>query len=290
MSQHVCRRFSVLRALLTSSTKKPDFKTVEASRPEFEHDVQWHFTKTVHPNWKPGTGAINEEWKKHKKISFDPYSENRSPISNYKLLINGVSPRPVAFVSTVGKDGRKNLAPFSFFQIVSSDPPIFVIGIVTQNGELKDTAKNILETEELTINIISDWFIDAANYTSIDAPNDIDEWKLSGLTPAASEIVKAEHVAESAFSIEAKLVHTHEWKSKVSGKVTGNLFIVEGVKFHAREDVINENLDVIDIAKLKPVSRLGGITYGRVTQGFELPRAVFAAESEKPEVKDILEK
>ncbi|ODV68945.1 hypothetical protein HYPBUDRAFT_152202 [Hyphopichia burtonii NRRL Y-1933] len=257
----------------------PDLKVVESQRPPF-HDDEFKFTQTRKTDWTPGSGANDDQWKSHKKLEINPYEEGRSPIDNYKTTISGILPRPIGFISTVSKDGEhRNLAPFLFFNGVNVDPPIYTIGI---SGNTKDTAINILETKELTINIISEWFIEAANFTSIDAPKGIDEWKLSGLTPAESTFVKPSHVAESAFSIEAKLIHSHDWRSKTDpSKVTGQLFIVEGLNFHIREDVINKEKNVIDIKKLKPVTRLGGISYGRILEGFELPRPEYK--------KDILD-
>lgn len=244
--------------------------------PDFAAQESWVLTKTLQPGWKLGSGATDDEWTKHKKIEIDPYGEGRTSADNYKTLISAIVPRPIGFVSSESSSGVRNLAPFSYFSVANSDPPIFTIGISNGRGNLKDTAANILETGELTINIISEWFVEAANFASVDAPTDVDEFELSGLTPLPSSKVKPPHVAESAFSIEAKLIHTHLWKSKSNPeRTTGSLLIVEGVNFHAREDIINKELNTIDIDKLKPVSRLGGITYGRVVSGYENPRPVY---------------
>ncbi|OBA20053.1 hypothetical protein METBIDRAFT_33032 [Metschnikowia bicuspidata var. bicuspidata NRRL YB-4993] len=268
----------------------PDFARVERQRPSFDKSKKWQYTQIPDVEWKPGSGANSDEWKNYKKISIDPYQEGRSPVDNYKTLISAVVPRPIGFVSTIGENGKKNLAPFSYFTVVNHDPPIFTLGFSGGKGSHKDTCKNILETEELTINIISEWFVEAANFTSINSPLGTDEWKLSGLTPLESQKVKPPHVAESAFSIEAKLVHSHEWESKADpGKATGTLCIVEGVNFHAREDVINEDMNILDIAKLKPVARLGGITYSRTLDGYERLRPDFQKEVEEvDEVNNLL--
>ncbi|GEQ70195.1 hypothetical protein JCM33374_g3871 [Metschnikowia sp. JCM 33374] len=284
---------STSRFGLESQVKRnphPDFGKVEAERPAFNSARNWEYTQIPDIKWTPGSGANSEEWKKHKKLSIDPYQEGRSPVDNYKTLISAIVPRPIGFVSTIAKDGKKNLSPFSYFTVVNHDPPIFTLGFSGGKGNPKDTCRNILETEELTINIISEWFVEAANYTSINSPLGVDEWKLSGLTPLASEKVKPPHVAESAFSIEAKLIHSHEWKSKSDpSRATGTLCIVEGVHFHAREDVINEDLNNLDVAKLKPVGRLGGITYSRTLEGFEKLRPDYQKEVEDvPEVKELL--
>ncbi|KAK9474927.1 uncharacterized protein V1510DRAFT_411020 [Dipodascopsis tothii] len=267
-----------------------DFSAVEAGRPTWDAQDQFHYTQKPGMAWKLGSGATDDEWTKHKKLTIDPYGEGRAAVDNYKLLISGVVPRPIGFVASISADGKHNLAPFSYTTIVNHDPPIFCIGFSGGKGNLKDTCANVLATGELTINIISEWFVEAANATAIDSPAGVNEWQLAGLTPVASEKVKPPHVAESAFSVEAKLVTSHEWTSPSSGRATGTLLIVEGVNFHVREDVVNPELNNIDAAKLKPVSRLGGITYGRTLVGYEMPRPDWAAESAKAEVDELLKK
>ncbi|ODV91316.1 hypothetical protein CANCADRAFT_25366 [Tortispora caseinolytica NRRL Y-17796] len=268
----------------------PDFKKVEESRPEFESDIKFHYTKTPHPEWTPGSGATTDEWKAHKKLEIDPYGEGRNPILNYKLLISGIVPRPIGLISSISAAGVKNLSPFSYTTVVNHDPPIFCIGLSCGSGNFKDTCKNILQTKELTINVISEFFIEAANYTSTNAPEDVSEWDLSGLTEAPSTKVKPSHVAESIFSVEAKLLYTHEWFSKSTGKQTGTLCICEGVNFHVREDAMNADHSIIDCAVLQPVARQGGITYTRATQGFELLRPDYDTEKEKPEIQAALKR
>lgn len=278
--------------LLHSSTKvmsrHPDFNKVQASRPEFERSKSFSYSKTVDTGWRPGQGATSQEWKDHKKVELDPYAEGRSSGDVYKLIISGITPRPIGFISTVSKDGVRNLAPFSYFNAMSSDPPMFALGIAGAPGNLKDSTQNILDTGEVTINIISEWFIEAANYASIDAPAGVDEWQLSGLTPAKSRLVRPDHVAESAFSIEGKLRSHNEWKSRRTGKVTSTTMMIEGLTFHIREDVLNEDRNIIDISKLRPVSRLGGITYGRTVDGYELKRPHFEKEKQTEEVEKML--
>lgn len=270
--------------------RHPEFTQLEASRPPFDAEKSWTFTQVPDIHWKVGTGANNDEWKKHKKVELNPYEEGRPAVNNYKTLISAITPRPIGFVSSISKNGKRNLAPFSYFNMANHDPPIFTLGFAAVGDNKKDSCNNILETGEFTINIISEWFVEAANYCAINSPPGVDEWKLSGLTPVESKLVKPPHVAESAFSIEAKLVAHHVWKSKTDPtRDTGVLVIAEGLTFHVREDVINEEKTQLDVSKLKPVSRLGGITYGRTVEGYEKPRPNYAVEIEKPEVKELLE-
>ncbi|KUI54414.1 hypothetical protein VP1G_01763 [Cytospora mali] len=263
----------------------PDFKTVEASRPAWDRTAELTFTQTAAPDWKYGSGVngladpSDVETKKH--IAIDPHGEGRLPAQNYKLLISSVVPRPIAFISTIGKDGKTiNLAPYSYFQVIAHDPPLFVVSFATNLDEAssaKHTLHNLHETGECTINIISEHFIEAANSTSINAPYGVSEWTISGLTPAYdTETVKAPRVKEAIFSIEGKLESVREFESKSKpGRKNATLAVIEGTRFWVREDAINEERSLIDANVLRPACRLGGITYARLVDGYELARPDF---------------
>jgi flavin reductase (DIM6/NTAB) family NADH-FMN oxidoreductase RutF len=235
---------------------------------------EFNLTLPPNPQWLGGINSLEQP--EEAKTTIDPYCDGRTPVDNYRLLVSAVVPRPIALVSTVSSQGNRNLAPFSYFNLVNSDPPIFVIGLSQGSQGPKDTLRNILETKECTVNIVSEWFAEAANQTCVNAPSDQDEWNIAGLTIEPSQRVKAPIVQESAFSIECKLLHHHDWFSKkVEGKHTGTMVILEGLLFHARSEVLNDEQNGLDIDKLKPVSRLGGVTYGRTTEGYNLPRVMW---------------
>ncbi|PSS18662.1 hypothetical protein M430DRAFT_102175 [Amorphotheca resinae ATCC 22711] len=253
----------------------PDFKKVEASRQPWDKSLSFNVKQTVNPDWKYGDGANDGgESLKVPHVEIDPYEEGRPAVWNYKLLISAIVPRPIGFVSTRSTDGSStNLAPFSYFQMINHDPPLFILGFAGGLDNAKDTMKNLIETGECVINIISEHFIEAANATSINTPYGESEWSLSGLTPAPSSTVKATRVKEAIFSVEGKLESTREFESKATpGKKTGVLAIIEGTRFWVREDAINEQKNLIDPNVLRPISRLGGITYGRLTESVEIPR------------------
>ncbi|KAH9821992.1 Flavin reductase like domain [Teratosphaeria destructans] len=273
-----------------------NFKEVEASRPDWDQQRTFTFTKTVKPDWKPGQGGNDGgESLKKEHIDIDPYQDGRPAAFNYKLLISAIIPRPIGFLSTTSKDGSStNLAPFSYTQVVNHDPPVFIVGYAGGMSSAKDSLRNLVDTGECTINIISEHFIEAgeihqiiqidslilligimtiANATSVNAPYGVSEWALTGLHPAPSKDVKPSRVKEAIFSVEGKLMNTQEFESRATpGKKTGVLAVIEGVRFWAREDAINEDRNLIDPAVLRPMSRLGGITYGRLLEGIELPR------------------
>lgn len=233
----------------------PDFKKVEASRPAWDRDAEgFKFTQTASPSWKFGSGAndLASEGQKKQHITIDPFAEGRAPVNNYKLLISAVVPRPIAFVSTVSPDGKTtNLAPFSYFQVISHDPPLFVIGFAASlagAAAAKHTLHNLAETRECTVNIISEHFAEAANSTSINAPYGASEWAVSGLTPAYDcHTVKPARVKEAVFSIEGKLESLREFESRSKpGTKNATMVVIEGSRFWVREDAINEDRNLID--------------------------------------------
>ncbi len=253
----------------------PDFKKVEASRPDWDASNTFDYSKTPKPDWTFGDGANdNGASLKIPHIEINPYADGRPAIANYKLLISGIIPRPIGFLSTRSKDGTStNLAPFSYMQVINHDPPIFVVGFASAVANAKDTLKNLLESEECVINMVSEHFIEAANATSINAPYGVSEWALTGLTPAPCTYVKASRIKEAVFAVEGKLESFKEFESKAKpGTKSGVMAVIEGVNFWVREDAINEERTIIDPGVLKPMSRLGGISYGRTTEGMEIPR------------------
>lgn len=259
--QHHHRPFSSAAALKMKESEikrnpHPDFKKVEASRPAWDRDAEgFKFTQTASPSWKFGSGAndlASEEQKQKQHITIDPFAEGRAPVNNYKLLISAVVPRPIAFVSTVSPDGKTtNLAPFSYFQVISHDPPLFVIGFAASlagAAAAKHTLHNLAETRECTVNIISEHFAEAANSTSINAPYGASEWAVSGLTPAYDcHTVKPARVKEAVFSIEGKLESLREFESRSKpGTKNATMVVIEGSRFWVREDAINEDRNLID--------------------------------------------
>jgi flavin reductase (DIM6/NTAB) family NADH-FMN oxidoreductase RutF len=212
IAQPLISRFSTTSPVATKDdpfvqeTEHGDFKSKEAKRPPFHHSAPITVSQVPNPSWKFGEGANDKSTLSKHHIEIDPFKEGRTMFSNYKLLVSGI-PRPISFLSTVSKDREKNLAPFSYFQVVDHDPPIFVVGFSARvrSERPKDTPRNLRETGECVINIVSEPTIEAVNATSIDAPFGVSEWDLSGLTEAASTMVKPARVKEAVFAIEGKL-------------------------------------------------------------------------------------
>lgn len=264
----------------------PDFKKVEASREPWDKSAEWKLRQTCNPDWKFGDGANDGGASlNHNHVEINPYEQGRPAIFNYKLLISGIIPRPIGLISTRSADGSStNLAPFSYTQVVNHDPPLFVIGFAGGFDNAKDSLKNLTETGECVINMISEHFIEAANATSVNSPFGVSEWALTGLTPAGCTHVRASRVKESVFAVEAKLESVREFESRgTPGMKTGVMAVVEGVNFWVREDAINEERNIIDAAIFKPMARVGGITYARVLEGLELLRPDWASVVEGSE-------
>ncbi len=199
--------------------------------------------------------------------SFDPAM--LTPPELYKLLAGSVLPRPIAFVSTVSADGVPNLAPFSFFTIASSDPPVLVVqNSVRGNRTRKDTIGNVEATGEFVVNIVSEDFVGAMNQTAGEYPPDVDEFVVSGLTPVASELVKPPRVGEARVQMECRLLQIVTVSDKPMG---GSLMLGQVVRFHLHDDVVDAGLH-IDLDVLRPVGRLSGTGYCRVTDRFDLKR------------------
>ncbi|RDL40427.1 FMN-binding split barrel [Venustampulla echinocandica] len=270
----------------------PDFKKVESARDPWDKSLEFNFKQTPNPEWKFGDGANDGGATLNiPHVEIDPYEEGRSSVSNYKLLISGIIPRPIGFISTRSKDGSStNLAPFSYFQVINHDPPLFTIGFACGFENAKDSLRNLSESQECVINIISEHYVEAANAASINAPYGETEWSLTGLTPAPCSTVKASRVKEAIFSVEGKLESTREFESRATpGKKTGVLAIIEGTRFWVREDALNDDKNLIDPVVLRPISRLGGITYGRTTEAMELLRPDYQESvASKEEVKKLV--
>lgn len=159
------------------------------------------------------------------------------------------------------------------------DPATFVVGFSARASRVKDTRRNLEETRECVINVVSENLIEPINATSLDVAFEMSEWPLSGLTPLPSSTVMPERVKEAAFAIEGKLLEIKSLDYHGKGeKESGALAIIGGTRFWVRGDAINEGRDEIDLEKFRPIVQLGGMSYGRITEVFELPRPALASE------------
>jgi flavin reductase (DIM6/NTAB) family NADH-FMN oxidoreductase RutF len=192
------------------------------------------------------------------------------PFDVYRLLVGSIVPRPIAFVSTVSPVGVLNLAPFSFFTAISANPPVVCFCPMIRGGERpkKDTLVNIEASQEFVVNIVSEDFAEKMNLCSGEYPPDVDEFKLSGLTPVASELVKPPRVKESRVNMECKVVEIVHVSPKFLG---GSIVMGEVLRFHVNDPMLN-SLHEIDPDQLCAIGRMGGPIYSRTRDRFEMQR------------------
>lgn len=200
-------------------------------------------------------------------LHFDPAEE--SPETLYKLMIGVIVPRPIAFVSSVDEHGVRNLAPFSYFTGCSTNPLVvcFVTAVRTGARPQKDTLHNVVATGEFVVNIVSEDFAERMNAASAEVPPEVDEFELAGLTPLASELVRPPRVAESRVQMECRLRQVIAISDKPGG---GNLILGDVVRIHVDEAIVANGK--VDPDKLRAIGRMGGPTYVRTRDRFDMLR------------------
>lgn len=183
----------------------------------------------------------------------------------YFLMTATLIPRPIAWVSTLSTTGNANLAPFSFFGGISSDPPMVMVSVGKRKGVRKDTAANLLANGEAVIHLPHRPLAEAMAATSADVAPDVDEFALAGLTKVAAVDVAPPRVQEAAIAMEAKVTQHFE-----IGAAPMDVFFLEVVRLHLDDRFVKDNLP--DAGKLAVVGRLGGALYCDTATVFELPR------------------
>lgn len=205
----------------------------------------------------------------------------------YNILVSAVAPRPIAWVSSLSASGQPNLAPFSFFNVVCAEPPLLAFApslrlpkkpgavagehggerVVEPAGEPKDTLRNIRETKEFVVSVVTYELAEVMNQTSGDYPATVSEFDAANVASAPSQIVKPRRVAESPVSFECKL---HQILDFNPGPDGGSLAIGEVVSVYVDDRHLKEGR--LDRNSLDLIGRMGGIQYSRTTQRFELAR------------------
>lgn len=182
----------------------------------------------------------------------------------------------------MSSDGKLNCAPYSYFSAIAHDPPMLAIGICNTDlrkditDRKKDTLVNIEETRSYVVNIMSEWYVNAANHTCGPYTPDVNEVELSGLTTVPSVKVKAPRIAEAAVQMECELHHVEKIYND-KGEHTTSLVLGRVVRFHVHDDVVEygsgkEDRPLVSIEKLKPLGRVGGVRYTTIGDAFDLAR------------------
>lgn len=181
----------------------------------------------------------------------------------HQYLLGAVGPRPVCFASTIDAQGRRNLSPFSFFNVFSANPPILVFSPARsgRTGATKDTYENVKEVPEVVVNVVNYDMVYQMSLSSSPYPRGVDEFVKAGFTPLASDLIKPSRVAESPVQMECKVI---EVKELGQGGGAGNLIICEVIKIHIRKEVLDET-GMINQQKIDLIARMGGNWYCRAS-------------------------
>ncbi|MCP3026544.1 flavin reductase family protein [Halobacillus sp. A5] len=197
-------------------------------------------------------------------MKFDPLELQTDQV--YKLLSGSVVPRPIAWVSSISKEGILNLAPYSFFTVASRKPPMLCIsigpGVGERSGTVKDTLENIRATGEFVINISSASLGNEVQKTSENYSSEVDEFEAAGLTPIPGELVKPMRIKEAPIQMECKL-------NQIIKLGTDHLVIGEMVMFHIQEQVYKAEYKV-DLEQLRPLARLAN-KFSEIEHIYSLP-------------------
>ncbi|MBC7966977.1 MAG: flavin reductase family protein [Fuerstia sp.] len=200
-------------------------------------------------------------------MHIDPAQISASAL--YQHLIRIIAPRPIAWVSTVSLSGVTNLAPFSFFTGVGAKPPsVLFCPSNRRDGTPKDSLKNILDTGEFVINVVPFRLAEAMNLSSAELPPDESEFELAGIATAASSFVKPPRVHASPVSLECTLLHH---LALAPGPGGANIVVGKIVHLHL-DDAVLDGAGWADPGLLDLIGRLGGASYCRTTDRFDLPR------------------
>ncbi|WP_427707963.1 flavin reductase family protein [Staphylococcus parequorum] len=197
-------------------------------------------------------------------------ADTLSKKQNYKLLSGSIIPRPIAFVTSQDKSGHLNAAPFSFFNIVNSAPPMIMISTVRSEGERKDTSVNIEETEEFVVHITDETIVEEVNKTAAPIERKRNELERTNLTCIDSELVSVPGIQQAKVRMECKLNRIIPLGDPQEGS---DLIIGEVVMFHIDDDVYFED-SKIDAQALAAVSRLAGNDYASLGETFTIVRPI----------------
>ncbi|WP_213652368.1 flavin reductase family protein [Paenibacillus sp. J23TS9] len=200
-------------------------------------------------------------------IHIDP--SGQSERDNYKLLTGSIIPRPVAWVTTLADNGKVNAAPFSYFNIVTADPPMVSVSVQRKLGEPKDTARNAVREGEFVVHIGDETSILKLNQTAASLPPDQSEVEFAGLTTVSSDVVRVPGLAEAKIRMECVLERSNPLEGTEASPST-DLLIGRVVRFHVDDALLDHGRVLADV--LQPVSRLAGNSYAKLGETFSLDR------------------
>lgn len=195
--------------------------------------------------------------------------QNTESSALYKLLTGTVIPRPIAWVATIDENGIDNLAPFSFFNVVSEDPPHIMFSTVRTGNKNKDTLNNILANQQFVVNLVTEDVVEQMNTTSQSVAPNVNEFELANVTPIASIYIKPKRLKESLVQFECEMVHHYFIEKHQNGGAC--IIIGKIITMHIDDSILMEN-HKINVEKYKPVARLAGSNYSKLGEIFSIKR------------------
>lgn len=193
--------------------------------------------------------------------------EELGPEGCYKLTSGLVVPRPIGWIGSQSADGTRNLAPYSFFNMVTGWPPTVIFSPGAHKGRTKDSLANVRETGVFTVNVVAENLAERMNATSASVGPEVDEFELAGVTPIMGDLVEAPMVAEAPASMECRATNFVAVGREPRGSV---VVFGEVVRFHARPGLLDGTR--VDLDVLAPVGRLSGPGYTRTRDRFDMIR------------------
>ncbi|EAU91206.2 flavoprotein oxygenase [Coprinopsis cinerea okayama7 len=266
-------RTAAIRALFFSTTTTND---EDQQRRPFNKDKRLSFVQPPNPTWDYGNGGDPSTKVEHQHLNEEEAEavlrrrwnmDHTSSKEKYALLSAAISPRPLALVSTVSNTGAANLALFSYFSLVSHNPAMLSLSL----GLPRETRENILSTRQFTVNVVDETFIEAAHSASIALPSYVDEWVLSGLSKESGKLVRPTLVKESPMGMECELYSFQDICLPNSSEIATTIVLGSIKYLHIRSDVLDDSEEMVDPVKFRAVGRLGGESYARLIEAFDLP-------------------
>jgi flavin reductase (DIM6/NTAB) family NADH-FMN oxidoreductase RutF len=195
--------------------------------------------------------------------------QNTESSALYKLLTGTIIPRPIGWISTIDENGINNLAPFSYFNMVSSDPPCLMFSTRRDDNKNKDTLNNVLQNNQFVVNLVTIDLVEQMNATSAAVAASIDEFELANITPIDSVFVKPKRVKESLVHFECEKIHHYFMDNETGGGAC--IIIGKIITMHIDDSILMEN-HKINLEKYKPVARLAGSNYSKLGEIFSIKR------------------
>lgn len=197
-------------------------------------------------------------------------SNKTDPSVLYKLLTGIIIPRPIGWISTIDSNGINNLAPFSYFNMVSSDPPCVMFSTRRDNNKNKDTLNNVLQNGQFVVNLVTLEVVEQMNASSEAFPADVDEFIITNLTPIDSVSIQPKRVKESPIHLECEMIHHYFMDNNEGG---GACIVIGKIKtIHIDDSILMEN-NRINLDVYKPVARLAGSNYSTLGELFSIKRS-----------------